>query len=53
VSDISRWEREFVRYMDSAHPEVGVLLQKGAWNDEIESDLKQAIVDFNASWANS
>lgn len=53
VSEISRWEREFVRYMDSAHPEVGALLQKGAWNDEIESDLKQAIVDFNASWANS
>jgi hypothetical protein len=39
--------------MDSAQPEVGVHLQKGAWNDEIESDLKQEIVDFNASWAKS
>ncbi len=53
VSEISRWEREFVRYMDSAHPEIGAVLQKGSWNDEIEGKLKQAIEDFNASWSNS
>ena len=50
---MSRWMREFVRYMDTAHPEVGQpILEKGAWNDDIENALKQAIVDFNASWTN-
>lgn len=53
VSQVSRWMREFVRYMDMAHPHVGQpILEKGAWNDDIENALKQAIVDFNASWTN-
>lgn len=50
VSEISRWEREFVRYVDTGRPEVSSPLQKGAWNDEIEANLKQAIQDFNATW---
>ncbi|HRQ36802.1 MAG TPA: F0F1 ATP synthase subunit alpha [Chloroflexota bacterium] len=53
VSQVSRWMREFVRYMDTAHPHIGQpVLEKGAWNDDIENALKQAIVDFNASWTN-
>ncbi|MBX3056554.1 MAG: F0F1 ATP synthase subunit alpha [Anaerolineae bacterium] len=53
VSQVNRWMREFVRYMDTAHPGVGQpILEKGAWNDDIENALKQAIVDFNASWTN-
>jgi F-type H+/Na+-transporting ATPase subunit alpha len=52
VSDIARWTREFARYMDTALPEVGQpILVTGAWNDEIEGGLKQAIIDFNASWS--
>ncbi|MCP4415055.1 MAG: F0F1 ATP synthase subunit alpha [Chloroflexi bacterium] len=50
VSDIGRWEREFVRYIDTGRPEVGAPLVDGAWNDEIEGNLKQAIEDFNANW---
>ena len=53
VKDIARWERELVRYIDSAHPEIANPLKTGAWNDEIEGNLKQAIEDFNASWTNS
>jgi F-type H+-transporting ATPase subunit alpha len=53
ISEISRWEREFVRYMDAGHPAIGAKLQTGAWNDEIEANLKQAIQDFNASWTNA
>ena len=53
VSEIARWEREFVRYMDTGRPEVGASLQDGSWNDEIEGNLKQAIEDFNANWTNS
>lgn len=52
VSDVNRWQREFLRYMDTSHPEVGKpILETGAWNEEIENKLRQAIVDFNASWA--
>ena len=52
VSEIGRWEREFVRYMDAGHPEIGAKLQNGTWNDEIEVNLKQAVEDFNSSWTN-
>ncbi len=51
VQDISRWEREFIRYMDTGRPEIGASLEDGSWNDEIEANLKQAINDFNASWS--
>ncbi|MCA9942975.1 MAG: F0F1 ATP synthase subunit alpha [Ardenticatenaceae bacterium] len=53
VKDIARWERELVRYIDTARPEVAAPLKTGAWNDEIEGNLKQAIEDFNANWTNS
>ena len=53
LSEISRWERELVRYIDTARPEVGAPLQTGKWTDDIESALQQAIEDFNANWANS
>jgi hypothetical protein len=39
--------------MDAGHPAIGAKLQTGAWNDEIEANLKQAIQDFNASWTNA
>lgn len=52
VEAISQWERDFTRYMDTAHPEIGQpILTKGAWNDEIQAALAQAIEDFNASWS--
>jgi F-type H+-transporting ATPase subunit alpha len=52
VRDISRWEQEFTRYMDTAQPEVGrPILETGAWNEQIESALRQAIIDFNATWS--
>ena len=53
VREISRWEREFVRYVDTARPEVAAPLKTGAWNDAIEANLRQAIEDFNANWTNS
>jgi F-type H+-transporting ATPase subunit alpha len=51
VEQVGEWKRQFVRYMDTAHPDVGRPIQeRGAWNDEIEMGLQQAIKDFNASW---
>ena len=52
VAKINKWMADFVRYMDTAHPEVGKpILESGAWNDDIETALKEAIADFNATWA--
>jgi len=52
VEDVSRWSRDFVRYMDTAHPEIEEMMNGGrVWNDKTEAALQQAIEDFNASWA--
>jgi F-type H+-transporting ATPase subunit alpha len=51
VNKVDAWRQAFARYMDTAQAHVGKpILETGAWNDEIEGQLKQAIVDFNASW---
>jgi F-type H+-transporting ATPase subunit alpha len=53
VEQINRWSREFVRYMDTAQPEVVEMIGDGSsWNDEIEAALSQAVDDFNAGWSN-
>ncbi|GAB4278892.1 MAG: F0F1 ATP synthase subunit alpha [Candidatus Promineifilaceae bacterium] len=52
VSQIARWQREFSRYLDTARPDVAQPLLEGKWTDEIESNLKEAIQDFNAGWSN-
>ncbi|MCP4358202.1 MAG: F0F1 ATP synthase subunit alpha [Chloroflexi bacterium] len=52
VSDIARWQQDFLRFMDTAHPNVGQpILESGAWTDEVQDGLKQAVEDFNASWS--
>lgn len=52
TNKVDAWRQAFVRYMDTAQAHVGKpILETGAWNDEIEGQLKQAIIDFNASWA--
>ena len=53
VDQISRWQQEFVRYMDTAQPDVGrPIMESGAWNDDVEAALQQAVEDFNANWSN-
>ncbi len=52
VAKVRQWMNDFVRYMDTARPEVGKpILESGAWNDKIEAALREAIQDFNAGWA--
>ena len=52
VEQVGEWKRQFVRYMDTAHPDIGRPIQeRGAWDDDIEASLRQAIEDFNASWS--
>lgn len=53
VDQISRWAREFVRYVDTAQPELAKTVFDGKiWNDAVQDSLKQAIEDFNAGWSN-
>jgi F-type H+-transporting ATPase subunit alpha len=53
ISQIDRWQREFLRYMDTSLPEVGLVIREtGAWNDKIENNIKQGLEDFNATWSN-
>jgi F-type H+-transporting ATPase subunit alpha len=53
VRQIDRWRREFLRYMDTSYSQVGkIILESGAWNDDIENTIKQGITDFNATWSN-
>lgn len=53
VDEVSRWKQEFVRYMDTAQPEVGnAIMDTYQFTPETEETLKQALSDFNASWSN-
>ena len=52
VDDVVEWKRDFVRYMDTARPEVGAaIMENYQFTEEIEERLQQAIEDFNASWS--
>ncbi|HZD10567.1 MAG TPA: F0F1 ATP synthase subunit alpha [Candidatus Binatia bacterium] len=51
VDDITQWKEDFLHYMDTAHPEVGrAIMETFQFSEETEEQLKQAIVDFNATW---
>jgi len=54
VNQVRKWSQDFLRYMDTVHPEIGrPIRESGAWNDEIQADLKTAVEDFNAGWSAS
>ncbi|MEM7114178.1 MAG: F0F1 ATP synthase subunit alpha [Chloroflexota bacterium] len=49
---VEKWAHDFLRYMDTAVPEVGKpIMESGAWNDKITGALEQALKDFGASWS--
>ena len=52
VDDVDRWSSEFLRYMDTAHPQVGqAIRESNDFTSETDEALKQAVVDFNANWS--
>ena len=52
VDDVDRWSAEFLRYMDTAHPQVGQSIRDtNDFTSENEEALIQAIGDFNANWS--
>lgn len=53
VENVGQWMRDFLRYMDTAHPDVGSTIAETLdFTDETEKQLVQALDDFNANWSN-
>jgi len=51
VERIKSWQTALIRYMDSAHPEVGRAIGSDKRiTPETEAQLKDALTAFNASW---
>ena len=51
VSAVGKWEREFMAFMDSKHPEVGQeIVSTGKLTDTAEEGLKAALAEFEATF---
>jgi F-type H+-transporting ATPase subunit alpha len=47
VSDVGRFERELLEFMEANHPEIGQhIREKGDLPDEVESQLRDAVSEF-------
>ena len=54
IADVARWEAEFYRHMDTAHPEIGQKIEEAkAMDDELQGSLRAAIEGFNKTFASS
>ncbi len=51
VEEISRFEKEFIRFMDSSHSEIGASIKsEGVLSEETENKLKAAIEEFKQTF---
>lgn len=51
VERVKAWEREFLRFMEASHPEVGrAIAEKKAISPETETKLREALQAFQAGW---
>ena len=51
VERVKAWEREFLRFMETSHPEVGrTIAEKKAISPETETRLREALQAFQAGW---
>lgn len=48
--NISEWSKAFLRYMDTAFPEIGKQMRETGKKPDLDA-VGQAITDFNATWA--
>ncbi|MGH2723899.1 MAG: F0F1 ATP synthase subunit alpha [Actinomycetota bacterium] len=54
AADAKRFEREFLEYMESRHPEVGRhIVEQGDLPEEAEGTLKEALEEFSKQFAPS
>jgi F-type H+-transporting ATPase subunit alpha len=51
VERVNEWQDAFLQYVGTQHPEIAENLRDG-WRltDEIEEELKAAILEFKAGW---
>ncbi|GAB4525841.1 MAG: F0F1 ATP synthase subunit alpha [Anaerolineales bacterium] len=51
VERISEWEASLMRFMDTAHPEIGKeILDKKRLSDELQAAMRNVLAEFNAGW---
>ena len=54
VDNAGKWMKDFLRYMDTAHPNVAnSIVESLDFTEETEKALVQAVEDFNANWSAS
>lgn len=54
VEDITKFEREFIKFMQDTHPEVGeAIVESGKLEENTEENLKAAIKEFKDTFATS
>ena len=54
VDSAGKWMKDFLRYMDTAHPDVATsIVESLDFTEETEKALVQAVEDFNANWSAS
>jgi F-type H+-transporting ATPase subunit alpha len=52
VDKVGQWMKDFLRYMDTAHPEIGNTISASLdFSDETEERFVQAVQDFNDTWS--
>ncbi len=52
VDKVDQWSRDFLRYMDTAHPDTGqAVADSFDFTEETEDSFKQAVTDFNSNWS--
>jgi F0F1-type ATP synthase alpha subunit len=52
VEKVDQWRTDFLRFMDTAHSDVGQAIRDTYdFTEETEASLRQALEDFNASWS--
>ena len=51
VDKVNDWSNDFLRYMDTARPDVGqTIAETYDFTSEVDEKLQQSIVDFNRGW---
>ncbi len=52
IEKMRQWEQDLIRFMDTAHPEIGrTIISEGKITPETEEKLKAALEEFMASWS--
>ncbi|MFN2188013.1 MAG: F0F1 ATP synthase subunit alpha [Candidatus Promineifilaceae bacterium] len=52
VDNVGKWTKDFLRYMDTAHQDVGKdIIESLDFTEDTKKTITQAVKDFNANWS--